>query len=481
MKTNRLLLVVALLAAFATVGSSQEIKKVEKDGYIWYQTSTYLNGMSYEGALDENRKTIIPANKYQNISYFEIKDQTTNRVTGHYFCATIIKDDLVIDGIIMPDGTVAYEPNRKYNAVSINSAFDGNLFYIYPHQIEVGLKKKELELFLKDPATGKYKRIANEKTGEYGFASCHEDGYLYVVIDDDHTKYYDLFGDFLCESKYLYCQKDKVTDDNANDGKVILNTSLAEYNVKKCAEKYAKYKKSNSTAAMTYCRIAAFFINEVNPILVKDAEFIAKIASLMEKGDGVPSNTKKAKELYAQAEKAGYAPAGGMLKALNDKEKPIAIKGDLPQGVKDVDLYFLSEAELLDYAQQGYLIPIREYCRQQLIFVYGNMWYNEAENKVVVDKETTKQITDNVADEVVRLLEAGATKDASCQFMLACLYSGMKCLNMDTDTKAFTYTDYGKAKSYLSKFQANPNRKDADCFGQSQIVVEWISNNIKKL
>jgi TPR repeat protein len=201
----------------------------------------------------------------------------------------------------------------------------------------------------------------------------------------------------------------------------------------------------------------------------------------MEKGEGVTVNTKKAKELYAQAEKAGYAPAGPMLKALNDKEKPITIIGDLPAGVKDIDLYLMTEEDLLKYAQQGYLIPLREYCKQKLFFTYGTMWYNEAENKVVVDEKTTKKITDKEANEVLRLLESGATQDASCQFMLACLYSGMKCLGIKTDTTVFSYTDYNKAKAYLTKFQSNPKRKEADCFAQPQAVVEWISNNIKKL
>lgn len=163
------------------------------------------------------------------------------------------------------------------------------------------------------------------------------------------------------------------------------------------------------------------------------------------------------------------------------KEKPITIIGDLPAGVNDVDLYFLTEEDLLKYAQQGYLIPLREYCKQKLFFTYGTMWYNEAENKVVVDEKTTKKITDKEANEVLRLLESGAAQDASCQFMLACLYSGMKCLNIKTDTTVFSYTDYDKAKAYLTKFQSNPKRKEADCFGQPQAVVEWISNNIKKI
>ena len=125
-KTSKLFFFAALLTAFATVGSAQETKKVEKDGFVWYNILVWRNGDPYEGALDANKKTIIPANKYQHISYEEIKD----------------------------------------------------------------------------------------------------------------------------------------------------------------------------------------------------AEFLAKLGSIMEKGEGVTVNTKKAKELYAQTEKAGYAPAGPMLKALNDKENP---------------------------------------------------------------------------------------------------------------------------------------------------------------
>jgi len=477
---KRTLLLAALLTLTALFAFTQETKKVEKDGFVWYKTSAFTNGVAYEGALDANKKTIIPANKYQSILYYELEDETTKRIVGHYFSTSIIKD-YVSDGIVMLDGTVVYEANKKYNAVSYYSALDGNLLYVFPHQMGINLTKKELELWLKDPVTGRFKRIAYEKTGEFSGVSYDKGGYFMVFIDDDRRKYYDIFGDFLHEGKYMNCRVDKVIEGFESDGKVILNTSIAEYNVKKCAEKYAKYKKSNPEAAATYCRLAAFFINDVDASVVGNAEFVAQLGFLFEKGEAVSCNMKKAKELYDIAKKAGYAPAGDMLKVLEEKDKPITIEGDLPPGVKDVDLYFLSEADLLKYAQQGYLIPIREYCKQRLFFTYGTTWYNETEKKVIIDEKTVRQITDKEASDVEKLLVAGATKDASCQFMLACLYTGMKCLNINTDLKVFSYTDVAKAKSYISMFQANPKRKEADCFGQPQVVVEWISNNIKKL
>lgn len=480
-----LLLAMVLSSAITALGQKEIVHYDEKnDAFLWYETSAYTNGQSYVGALDKDKKTIIPANKYQYITYDEIKDDNTGRVTGHYFFVSVINSNYTADGIVFTNGTVAYEPNRKYNALSIHSALGGNLLYIYPHNLGVNLKSKELEILTLDPVSGKFKSIIHQTVSEGG-AFYHKEGYFAIVDNkgkDAKLKCYDIFGNLLYDGNgyELDCGKNEVSVGHGNTKKVILKTSMAEYNIRKCAEMFDKYKKSNPKAAKEYCKLASFFMKDYNGVL--DAEFVTQIGTLYEEGIGVPCNIKKAKELYAKAEKSGYSRAGTLLKQLNDKEKPVVIKGDLPKGVSEGNMMLhVSDEDLLKYAQQGYLLPIRYYCRTSMFFYYTYaFWYNEAEKKGVVNLEELSPITDKVAIEIIGMLEGGATKDASCQFMLACLYSGMQCLGVQNDPDTFSYTDLDKARSYVTKFQSNPNMLEADCFGLSQAAIDWMCDNIKK-
>lgn len=87
---------------------------------------------------------------------------------------------------------------------------------------------------------------------------------------------------------------------------------------------------------------------------------------------------------------------------------------------------------------------------------------------------------DCTAAKVLPLLKAAAAKDANCQFMLACLYSGMGCLNENTPAD-YSYKNVAQAKQYANKFKANPKRKDAFCFGLRKEIVDWMLNNIAKM
>ena len=525
-KTITLLFAMLACGFFVQAQYTNEEKKVEKDGTVWYQMVKEISGKYKFGALDAQRRTIIPIKYASEITYEEIKDAITSVVTGHYFEVVLEKNDGTLNhGIFLPNGYEVYQADSP-GILHFESLFNTIWFYHFSYY------KNYDEIGVLSPSTGGvFKKIIHLEAPDHR-SRFNKDHFEASSKSKNIEIIYDVLGDELYRGPY---------------GKSHFDRPIAEITGEKCLRLYNQYKTSDPDRADEYLEIAVGLkyqpaIDEQRKAkydmaleLIKnnssDAGEIARLltASALEgyvpaiqvlgsieadagyweealgwfekasaAGDGYSSrmaagiyryglggqcNRTKAKEYYQKAIQQGDTEAKAELNEMeNEANRVIKIKGNLPPTVKSAEeLEDLKEEEMYSFALQGYLEAIETYCHRMMFFSYGSaLWYNEDSKQVVLDEEVMLPANDCLIIKLIPLLKAGATKDANCQFMLACLYSGFGCMGVSTPSDC-TYVNVKLAKQYANKFKANPKRKQAHCFGLRKEIVDWMLNNIAKM
>ncbi len=536
-KTFTLFIAMLTCGLFAEAQYYNEEKHVEKDGTVWYEVTKEISGEYYHGVKDAQKRLIIPV-EYRLIYYTDIEDGTTSEVTGHYFSVCKYESNAYNRkyGIILPKGHVVYQADSP-GSLGMGSLFSGMVYY-YCFQGSIHQNNKMThtyaEMAVLSPSTGnEFKKIIRLDAPDYrvGFESRKQ--YFRAYSESKNIEIiYDVLGDELYRGPYGKSHFDKPIAEITGEKCLNLYNSYKSSNPDKALQylqiafdlKYqpaideqrkAKYDmaleliKNNSSDAGEIARLltASALEGYVPAIQVlgsikADAGYWEEALGWFEKasaaGDGYSSrmaagiyregrhhqcNRAKAKEYYQKAIQQGDTEAKAELDEMeNEANRVIKIKGNLPPTVKSAEeLEDLKEEEMYPFALQGYLEAIETYCHRMMFFSYGSaLWYNEDSKQVVLDEEVMLPVNDCLIIKLIPLLKAGATKDANCQFMLACLYSGFGCMGVSTPSDC-TYVNVKLAKQYANKFKANPKRKQAHCFGLRKEIVDWMLNNIAKM
>lgn len=121
----------------------------------------------------------------------------------------------------------------------------------------------------------------------------------------------------------------------------------------------------------------------------------------------------------------------------------------------------LTLEQQLFLANNGNVYAMENYCRT-LLHGYQTLG------------EDDWQITDALARKVHVLLREGSMYgNANCQFMLACLYSGMRCLGAQDNDPSYSFYDPAKAKSYLQQYLDNPYKTNPP-FGLDSFIISQL-------
>ncbi len=531
-KTFTLFIAMLTCGLFAEAQYYNEEKHVEKDGTVWYEVTKEISGEYYHGVKDAQKRLIIPI-EYSVISYDEIHDDITSEVSGH--CFNAVKHNST-EAYYLPNGYLVYQGTGT-GRLGFKSLFSEMVYFYYFHRYDLNRVTHEItyyysEIGVLSPSTGnKFKKIIRLDAPDVN-ALFSKDHFTAYSESKNIEIIYDVLGDELYRGPYGKSHFDKPIAEITGEKCLNLYNSYKSSNPDKALQylqiafdlKYqpaideqrkAKYDmaleliKNNSSDAGEIARLltASALEGYVPAIQVlgsikADAGYWEEALGWFEKasaaGDGYSSrmaagiyrdglggqcNRTKAKKYYQKAIQQGDTEAKAELNEMeNEANRVIKIKGNLPPTVKSAEeLEDLKEEEMYPFALQGYLEAIETYCHRMMFFSYGSaLWYNEDSKQVVLDEEVMLPANDCLIIKLIPLLKAGATKDANCQFMLACLYSGFGCMGVSTPSDC-TYVNVKLAKQYANKFKANPKRKQAHCFGLQKEIVDWMLNNIAKM
>ncbi len=182
-------------------------------------------------------------------------------------------------------------------------------------------------------------------------------------------------------------------------------------------------------------------------------------------GDGTKMNIRRARDFFEQSRDLGYPKAAEKLAKIAAYDKPVSLASG-PQTRVNEDL---ADEELRKMAYGGNIEAIKLYCNQRMLYL-GDALY-----------EDFPMVTDYLATDVLPLLLAGAQKDASCQFMLACVYAGRQAFGFEYEDLNYSFRDIAKAQYWTNKFLSNPGRTTANCLRYSAADVKKITDNILQL